>query len=85
MIEMRTTQAIRFKLNWRVNSDIICAMDNSSSRFLHQIISPKQPTFLSPLDGIRLQFKSGRGETFNAKPMRGRPGRPIQLPNSTLG
>nr|DAF49123.1 MAG TPA: hypothetical protein [Siphoviridae sp. ctnpt50] len=30
-------------------------------------------------------FKSGKGETFNTRPMRGRPGRPIQLPNNTLG
>lgn len=27
----------------------------------------------------------GKGGTFKAKPMRGRPGRPIQLPNSTIG
>ena len=30
-------------------------------------------------------FESGEREKFNIRPMRGRPGRPMQLPNSTLG
>ena len=46
--EMRITHAVRVKLSGHVNDDNIRALDNSSSRFLHQIISPKQPTLISP-------------------------------------
>lgn len=60
---MRITHAVRVKLSGHVNDDSIHALDNSSSRFLHQIISPKQPTFISPSGGRAVQFESGEGES----------------------
>lgn len=61
--EMRITHAVRVKLSGHVNDDNIRALDNSSSRFLHQIISPKKPTFISLFIWHAVPFKSGKGES----------------------
>lgn len=48
------------------------------------LASKSKPVHI-PLRWHVCPFESGKGDIFNTRPMRGRPGRPIQLPNNTLG